>query len=280
MKEETETMLTVVTATVDPGKTLKYWSSWRKMATVPFRLILVVGSPKPEELMLDDEVVAQLWVGDEVVFRPIDGTVNAFLAGLGVVEEAGGCEDGKVVACFHDDMEIMQAGWDAMVKGVFSLYPKTVLAGFGGGKGLGSEDIYNVPYNPMQLARQGFVSNMRDAEAHGRRGVKIEKLACTDGFAMIGRDRFLLEAFQLFNAKMVKHHAYDSWTGALARQAGLDCMLIPVACHHAGGVTAVGSEAYQSWARSQRRNGDMDFWEEAHRAMYEECRGILPFRVE
>jgi len=39
----------------------------------------------------------------------------------------------------------------------------------------------------MQLARQDFRSNLREAELHGIRSLKAERVICHDGFSLIGR---------------------------------------------------------------------------------------------
>jgi hypothetical protein len=64
------------------------------------------------------------------------------------------------------------------------------LVGFGGGLGLGAADIYQTPYDPMQLARVGFISNMKDAELHGARTTSYQPIAVLDGFSQIGTRRY------------------------------------------------------------------------------------------
>lgn len=271
--------LVVVTASCAPEKTLPYWSSFRRLAESPFRLVMVVGGQEGGLEGLPEEVLREFRPGDEIIFRPLDGTIPAFMAGLdAAVGEEG--DEPEVIACFHDDLEVMQEGWDFSVNAVFASSPKTLLAGFGGGTGLGAADIYETPYSPFQLARQDFVSNMRDAEAHGRRSEKVEKLACTDGFAIIGRAEFIHSAFRYIHEKGVVHHAYDSWIGGICRRLGGEARLIPVACHHAGGMTAVGSQAYNEWARTKNADGDAGFWEQSHKLMYEDLKGVLPFNCK
>lgn len=268
--------LVVVTASADPERTLKYWRTWREKAATPFRLVLVVGG-KGTEIELGEEVEEQLVDGDVVVMRDLDGTIPAFYSG--VVEACVGGVVPKVIACFHDDMQIDEQGWDLAVRNLF-MNENVLLAGFGGGTGLGAADIYDTPYSPYQLARRDFVSNMRDAEMHGRRGKIPERVACTDGFSIIGRGEFIIECYTAAKELGIVHHFYDSLFGAWCKAAGGEAWFLPVACHHAGGVTAVGNEAYQKFARSRNVGGDGYFWEEAHKIGYEQCRGILPFSVK
>lgn len=269
--------IVIVTASVDPAKTLKYWSTWRKEVDSP-PMVLVVSGKGGDPTVLSEEVLKNLWHGDEIVMRErIDGTINPFLAGI---EAAATRYNPKVVACLHDDVEISTKGWWREVYKEFEKNSNLLLAGFGGGTGLGAEDIYIAPKNLMQLARQDFISNMRDAEAHGRRVQEVTKVACLDGFSQIGKLDFLWECYKQAQGLGIRHHAYDSMFGMWAWMVGADAVMIPIECHHAGGVTAVGSEEYQKYAHAQRPNGDQDFWTEAHEIFYEEGRRVLPIRVQ
>jgi hypothetical protein len=270
--------LVVVSATANPEKTLKYWSSWRKTVANPFRLVMVVGGKgtNPETIAKMDEVNAQFEDGDSIIMRDLDGTIPAFFSGVLEASKNGVPE---IIACFHDDLEILEKDWDKKLLGVFE-NEKVLLAGFSGGTGLGSVDIYDTPYSPYQLARQDFVSNMKDAEAHGRRSTDVERIACTDGFSIVGRGDFILECYTAARELGIVHHAYDSLFGGWCYKAGYEARMVPVYCHHAGGVTAVGSEAYQKFARSRNPGGDGYFWEQAHKIMYEEMRGVLPINFK
>lgn len=286
MKESKESVkesvpeLVVVTASVNPEKTEQFWKSWRETGKGGYRLVFVLSG----RTEIPEEVTRNLRHGDEVVLREkIDGTIPAFLAGV-----KAACNGGvpKVIACFHDDLEILPKkdkeapDWDTGTVAVFSQNPKVILAGFGGGTGLGSEEIYKTEYNPMQLARQDFVSNMKDAEVHGRRNERGEEVACLDGFTQIGRGDFILECFQALTELGIRHHAYDSMIGMWAHAAGFKAVMLPVFCHHQGGMTAVGSEEYQKWAMEEKEEGDLGFWKEAHEIFYEEGKGVLPFSVK
>jgi len=233
--------------------------------------------------------------------REILGVVPAFAIGVQKALEDG-CE---IIACLHDDLEIQEHGWDETVSRLFRACPRAGLCGFGGGKGLGSDDIYQTPYNPMQLARQGFRSNMRDAEAHGVRSTVAEPVACLDGFSQIGVRAYwqgvphlLLRAsplpdqdpnlFAYMERLGIIHHAYDSALGAYAKMLGYQVWFLPVKCHHFGGRTAVGDARYQDWASNYQYEdqetgrggqGDQGFWEKSHRVVYELFRDILPIRT-
>lgn len=299
--------LAVVTASIDPEKTKEFWASWRNSAEHPFRKYTVInGGGGPHEALPVPGDPQDIYLYSPVVMGP----VPAFTLGV----EAAVRDGAELVACFHDDLRIDMTGWDTAVERFFRNSTKTLLAGFGGGIGLGREGMYEPArpcsvcggdgvsieslgvgervvcstcdgrgtvggYDPMSLARHDFVSNMQDAEAHGTRVTQPVAVACLDGFAMIGRAEWFLSAWQYLRNKGVVHHAYDSWMGALAKRAGGVAFMLPVECHHAGGRTAVGNVEYQNWARSKNGAGDAGFWEASHRMMYEDCRGELPFRA-
>lgn len=220
------------------------------------------------------------------------GVVPAFATGIELALRER--PEAEVIACFHDDLLIEQDGWDLEVEYQFTRTPAMGLAGFGGGTGLGHADIYQKPYSPYDLAREGFVSNMRDAEAHGQRATRPTRVACLDGFSQIGRRSFWRGIHRgSTDAKLVSgnimqemadwgitHHAYDSALGAWAKRLdGWEVWMLPVACHHYGGRTAVGEPRYAEWAETIVPGGDRTFWEQAHREVYDRFRAELPIRV-
>ena len=73
--------------------------------------------------------------------------------------------------------------------------------------------------------------------------------------------------------------AMDAALACLAKRFGWEVWCLPVACHHHGGLTAVADARYHAWARQQRPHGDLTFWAEAHRIVYDEFRDVLPIRV-
>lgn len=268
--------LCVVTATTNPARSRACRQSWEDRATYRWGSYMVLN-------------------GGEV---PYLGTVPAFAEG---VKRAGST---PIIACIHDDVLIEEDGWDEIVLDHFRAYPECGLVGFLGGTGLGDSDIYQKPYSPHQLARQGVVSNMRDAEAHGARTLVRERVAVLDGFSQIGRNAFWrgwqrrepsmvykaaeaqatkgVPAHNLFSEMAswgITHHAYDAALGAFAARLGWQVWMLPVRVHHLGGQTAVGDPGYAEWAKTIVPGGDQDFWEIAHKECYDRFRDVLPIRV-
>lgn len=269
--------LVVVTATANLETARPFLASWSATATFDWPLVVIENGGKTEGHCDARHVIIER-------HDAFLGSVPAFTRGMDLIVQAKLTP--KVIVALHDDVEVYEDGWDAKVLAAFASKQNLGLAGFSGAAGLGADDIYRTEYSPMQLARQGFVSNLRDAEAHGRRSEVVEASVCCDGFSLIGRASWWLHGTSPRGKQLrpwhamrdagVLHHAYDSAMGAWAARAGYNCEYLPVACHHAGGRTAVANQQYGEWAAGQ--GGDGAFWEYAHRWAYDEFRDVLPLR--
>ncbi|MGH8866161.1 MAG: hypothetical protein ACREVZ_16210, partial [Burkholderiales bacterium] len=169
--------LCIVTATTDPHRADACLDSW---GDVPLIIVVNGGTWGPAEAETTGRQAR--WITSPSYL----GTVPAFRVGVEAALEMGA----EIIACFHDDLEMLDPHWAPKVLTHFRRHPECGLAGFGGAIGLGAADIYQTPYDPMQLARIGFRSNMKDAEAHGIRSLLPERVACLDGFSQIGRAEF------------------------------------------------------------------------------------------
>lgn len=278
--------LAIVTASTDLDRSCAIRTAWRVAAGVQVQTYTVVNGHRGPATGWQSAPNGMYDYHPEIL-----GVVPAFARGV-----AKALEDGAdVIAALHDDLEIYEGNWGRQVVEWFEQHSKCGLLGFGGGRGLGAADIYQTPYNPMQLARQDFVSNMRDAEAHGRRVQVPTKVACLDGFSQVGRREYWLGRYadkaknrtQAFDQPIlpwmqslgVVHHCYDSALGALAIRLGWEVWMLPIACHHLGGQTAVGDARYAEWAKQQGGDGDSTFWRQSHEIFYRELRDILPIRL-
>jgi hypothetical protein len=287
--------LAIVTATTNLERARHCIESWIRLAQDPPPIFLIlngVPEPPPSVEITGAQVVwlaRQEYLGSVKAFKM---SVKAALVGAY-----------PIIACFHDDFEILEPGWDAKVRMYFSRNTSMGLAGFGGAIGLGAEDMYRKPYDPMSLARIGFRSNLVDAEVHGVRSLLVEPVACLDGFSQIGRREFwqglwsptkrAVEArkqpptlpsvaeppWEQLERLGIVHHLYDSLLGAIAARNGWETWYIPLRSQHHGGRTAVGDPGYQDWAKTQTPGGDHDFWSQAHAIGYEAFRDVLPLRV-
>lgn len=277
--------LAVVTATTNPPRAAACLKSWRATAKTDFSLYVVVNGWATKDPK--DSIPGQGIAANAIhVVQQYLGTVPAFRRGVDTA--LGG--SAEVIACLHDDLEIFEEGWDERILRHFERYPTCGLAGFGGALGLGAGNIYQVAYDPMQLARLHFRSNLRDAETHGIRSLLSEKVACLDGFSQIGRreywrglieqtSRSLFPPWGELERLGVVHHGYDGMLGCLAKRAGWETWYVPLDCTHHGGQTAVGDPGYQAWATRYVPGGDRTLWQNAHQIWYEAFRDVLPIRV-
>ncbi len=279
MKPHTET-LAVVTATVAPDRAADCFASWLDHASLAWPVYVEWNGALPPEPVGARRYAAHgghpfPFTDLSLVSHPTPiGVVPAYASACRRAAAAGA----EVLVCLHDDLRIDEDGWDLTVLRWFDTHPTCLLAGFGGGRGLGSDDIYQTPYSPFQLARQDFISNLEDAEAHGRRVTVPTPIACSDGFSIIGRATWLAESFTALAQHGFVHHLYDSVIGALCARAGGEAWLLPIACHHFGGRTAVGSGEYHLWASRQPEGSDQGFWVRSHQLGYDAFRDVLPIR--
>jgi hypothetical protein len=287
------TTFAVVTATTLATRALDCLNSWRDHAHKDFTLVGVNNGPGAHDV---DAFTF------DITLREPDylGTVPAFQHGVNHL--LAWAEPPDIIACLHDDLRIDEEGWDEKVIRHFERHPACGLLGFGGAIGLGSNDLYRTPYDPMQLARIGFRSNLDNAEIHGTRSLLPERVACLDGFSQIGRRSFW-DGYQrmpgasstnpaelryaltdrpwdvLANQLGITHHFYDGMLGCLAARYHWDTWYLPIRGHHFGGRTAVGDAGYANWAQTQPAGSDQGFWQEAHRKGYDAFRDVLPLRV-
>lgn len=277
----------VVTATLDPRVAEACLLSWRAQANYQWPLYVVWGNVsqwygesanaamEKKARLEATRVICGPRLGHEVHLLNYNGGGSVPSMNVGVQQAA---KDGaKVICCLHDDLLIEEAGWD---QDSYMGAQQERFAGFGGARGLGADGLYDRPYDPMSLARQHFLSNLRDAELHGFRSIRPQACVCFDGFSQIGTTDWFAPAWQTLVDLGFRHHWYDGALGCLARRAGIPYgLMIPVKCHHFGGRTAVANPYYQRWAQEQVPTGDQGFWDEAHRIGYEQFRAELPLRL-
>lgn len=263
--------LAIVSASIDPQPTRDYWGSWLQTASdVNLPVYMILNGPRKE----GDYAKWTLPPNFLTMSHPeILGPVAAFALGVRWAQSEGA----EIIACFHTDLRLDEPGWDYKVQSFFEANAKCLLAGFSGASGLGSDDIYHSPYSPYQLARQGFFSNMTEAEKHGKRLLTPRRMACCDGFSIIGRAEFLRRSFDRLEGLGVVHHMYDGALGAFAYRAGGEAWYLPIRCDHAGGAESVAMSMYHEWAAA--KGGDKGIWAQSHRILYEELRGVLPLRI-
>lgn len=173
--------------------------------------------------------------------------------------------DEPVIAFLHDDLVIYEQYWDNRVLQEFA-DPSVGVVGFGGALGHGRPELYTVPYYLPNLARQNFMSNMRDAEKHGTRFRGEREVAICDGFALFVRRTVLERAGGWPVGKPYGYFMYSEWLCCEARRQGSRIRLVGVDCEHLGGKSS-------GWI-SPNEN-----YELAHKYFYENNRDVMPYRV-
>lgn len=181
----------------------------------------------------------------------------------------------EILCYLHSDVEIFEPGWDQRVLREFD-DPTVGVVGFGGGLQHGSQDIYRVPYRLEQLARGGYISNTRDAESHGGRFAGSADVAVLDGFCLAIR-RSLLTRAGGWPVSAIPFHCYDYFACIEAHRQGMKVRMVGVDCQHHGGHTSTRPE-YQDWSQRVLGKSDAQVHEDSHRWLYDNSRGLLPWR--
>lgn len=263
--------LCIVTAT--PKLALDAIATARANADNEFDVCLYTNGCEITEGMVRNRSL----VGDvRIDGSPSNAGVTAGLHRIWEMCKASGVHPGEDILFYiHDDVAILESGWDSRVKSRYEASPKCALTTFGGAKGLGTPELYREPYAMHQLARRRFMSNMGNAEAHGERATHDQLIATPDGFSM-GLRRGLLDQIDGWSWFPYPHHSYDNSIACQTRRHGWEAWLVPVECEHYGGLTATKG-VYQEFA--DKFGGDVRVHADGHEWMYEEFRDVLPFGV-
>jgi len=142
---------------------------------------------------------------------------------------------GEIIAIPHNDVNIFQYGWDKWVLQEFEADPKLGLAGFLGALGIAHNG-----------GRHETMSNMLEAEYHGKRITEVKDVVGFDGLCLIPR-RVMLDEIGGFDLNYDPHHFYDRDLSLASYHQGWKNKIIPVYCHHISGITANRPD-YANWA--------------------------------
>lgn len=177
-----------------------------------------------------------------------------------------------IICYLHDDLLIKDRDWSVRVRHEFETDKEVGIVGFGGAVEHGSRDIYKAPYDYHQLGRSEFLSNMQDAEVHGKRFRGERDVAVLDGFSLIVRTELLDNAQGWPLLTPINYVGYDYWLCCMAHRFKYKIRLVGVSCHHLGGRTWV-AKGYSKSDKCQKEFLD------SHRYIYEEFKDVLPFRA-
>lgn len=205
-------------------------------------------------------------------WRHVDGVVSPYDGPDAIMQKyQRGFEQSNadLLAYFHDDLLITEQGWQQRVLKEFG-DESVGLVGFGGAIGHGSPDLYRTPYALQQLGRQDYISNVEDAETHGRRLESTCDAAVLDGFCLIIRRNILTHIGGWPINTDIGYIAYDYWLSCMVRRLGYRIRMVGVRCLHLGGRSAVALKG---------DTGGEDHHARAHEYIYKEFADVLPFRA-
>lgn len=208
-------------------------------------------------------------------FIAVDDTIEGDDAGFLVkCQKFYAARHEEILGYLHSDLTIHESGWDCRVLEEFR-DPKVGVVGFVGAARLGSPDVYRTPYSYLQLARYDVLSNLTDAEVHGRREPGTKPVAVVDSCAVFVRRSLLARVGGWPVATYPNNaHCSDLWVCAMAHRYGLRTLVVGVSCTHAsGGKGQVGSR----WL--EEHGTDIVMHRAAHEQLYDDFRGILPIEV-
>jgi GT2 family glycosyltransferase len=191
------------------------------------------------------------------------------LTGQGLLESYQSAyeeSNADILAFVHDDLTVLDPLWYERVLQEFK-DDSVGMIGFGGALRLGHHDIYRIPYDPMQLARYEFISNMTDAETHGTRFKGSCDVSTLDGMALFVRRSVLLDAGGWPLDTPLGYYLYDHWLACQVKRQGLRTRLLGVLCDHPGGKTLGKGRSQEEWI-------------EAHRYFYDNFKDCLPMTVK
>ena len=191
---------------------------------------------------------------------------------IGVVKSMNQCikeTTGDIIAILHNDLFVYEDNWDERVLKLFE-NPKIGLAGFFGARGTYTNG-----------GRMDAMSNMVEAEYHGKRETGEVRVGAFDGLSLIGR-RKMFEDVGGFDKKYTYHHFYDRDISLASHFAGWENWFIGVYCHHVSGITANRPD-YQTWIDKQMKTtgftGDKASYDASERYFLEKWKDKLPVYI-
>lgn len=226
--------------------------------------------------------------GDETEIKVRRNTPEDNLGVTGSLQWCYENTTAPVIAHIHSDLEIFESGWDERVLREFD-DPTVGVVGFGGALQLGGDGLYKTPYRLQQLRRIDYRSNTRDAETHGERFTGECDVATLDGFALVVRRELLFRWRHKFGQHPMDYsvgwpverysfHNYDNALCIEAHRQGYRVRLVGIDCQHHGGATSTSAAGQQHW--ESLGTTDAAIHEQSHRFLFEDGRGVLPWRVK
>lgn len=174
---------------------------------------------------------------------------------------------GDVIAILHNDVYVLDYGWNEDVIAEFTKDEKLGLAGFLGARGIGKTG-----------GRMFTMSNMVEAEYHGERIQGVRDCIVFDGLSLICR-RAMLESVGGFDQQYTYHHFYDRDISCASYFAGWHNKTIGIYFHHRSGITANRSD-YGKWIAEKMNKpegqGDLASYQQSEQYFIHKWSSKLP----
>lgn len=178
----------------------------------------------------------------------------------------------------HSDIHMYEQDWDEKTSKAIQEAGNVGVAGYYGAMGIGSPDIYRMPYSFTQMVRTNPIAGDRcrqDPRIHGHMQFKQDWVECAvlDGFSLIVKNDRSIK----FWSESV-HHMYDNDICLQAIDKGMKVITINMDVEHYGGKTDVGED----WATDFGKTKDQ-VHKESHLPFYEKWKPgnkniHMPFR--
>lgn len=173
---------------------------------------------------------------------------------------------GEIIAFLHNDLFILEYEWDRKVLARFDEDSKIGLAGFVGAKGI---DLLGHRYD--------VISNLLDAEQHGKRVCGVHKVAVFDSIAMIARRSFL-ESVHGFDEQYSYSHYSDYDISMASLTAGYTNAYMSIFCYHPGSITSASKE-YRDFVAAKLPGGDDQSYAISYNRFMTKWHDKLPARL-
>lgn len=174
---------------------------------------------------------------------------------------------GDVIAILHNDVYVLEYGWDSDVVAEFQKDEKLGLAGFLGARGIG-----------VNGGRIFTMSNMVEAEYHGERIQTPQPSIAFDGLSLICR-KTMLDSIGGFDQGYTYHHYYDRDISCANYFSGWRGLTIPIYFHHRSGITANRAD-YGKWIaqkmQTKEGEGDLKSYQLSEKYFIEKWKSKLP----
>jgi len=255
--------------------TERLMASWFALAKSRLNVLFIDnGSDQP---LVEQEFIGR-W-GEEHSVRVLRNEKNTGV--YPTFQQGMEATDSEFVFFSHNDVEMLEWGWDERMSAILSLLKKPGVCGMFGAKGIGTPDIYKAPYKFTQLMRWHCVTvrAMYEGDPNASRILNgnYEQIAVLDGFSMIVSRRMFGEALggRFDHERYPVHHCYDQDICLDSHFGGFKNYVIDVNCKHHGGATST----HEKWAEEMGTT-DHKIHRDAHKVMYQKFLGRLPVGVK